>query len=111
MLNDYEIVYNKETIEALQHADSVASQMVGLNIDDVPATFRSLSSEIKLHTQHHLNNIASFEAQRHGQKHVTTNANDSKDDSKDPVYRSLNSGPPNSSTLPSLHRLLSVPRH
>ena len=50
MLNDYEIVYNKETIEALQHADSVASQMVGLNIDDVPATFRSLSSETVAYT-------------------------------------------------------------
>jgi hypothetical protein len=108
LLEDYEIVYDKETIQALQHADSVASQMAGLNVDDVPQTFRSLSSEIKLHTQHHLGHIASFEAQ----KQMATNGSIdvSDDDDSKAVYRSLNSlnssGPP-----PCLHRLISAPRH
>lgn len=103
LLEDYEIVYDKETIQALQHADSVASEMALLNVDDVPPAFRSLTSEIKLHTQHHLDHIASFEAQKNMNEAISSN--DSNDDSN-PVYRSLStSGPP-----PSLHRLISAPR-
>ena len=104
LLEDYEIVYNKETIEALQHADSVASQMAGLNVNDAPAIFRSLTSEIKLHTKHHLDHIAAFETQK---QNKATN----KNDSNPPTYRSLQSRGSCGSGPPSLHRLVSVPRH
>lgn len=113
LLHDYEVVYDTETIAALQHADSVASQMAGLNVDDDTRVFRSLTSEIKLHTQHHLGHIASFEAQK---KQMATNGSINvpdvtDDDDSKAVYRSLNSSGNSSGPPPSLHRLISAPRH